>query len=133
MKIKRRAPSLSALLLSIRRPEVPGDSRPAIPGPARHGLSGASGAAKPATRSEVTRLSTKGQLIIPKEIRVRHGWTAGTELIVEDHGSTVVLRPVENLPITTVKDLVGCAGYRGPSLSLEEMEAGIARGARERR
>lgn len=88
---------------------------------------------KPAARSEVTHLSTKGQLIIPKEIRDRHGWTAGMELIVEDHGSSVVLRRAEDLPATTVEDLVGCAGYTGPARSLEEMEAGVARGARERR
>jgi AbrB family looped-hinge helix DNA binding protein len=86
---------------------------------------------KSAVRSEVTRLSTKGQIIIPEEIRVRHGWIAGTELTVEDHGSTVVLRQVEDLPATTVEDLVGCAGYTGPSRSLEDMEEGIARGTRE--
>ena len=89
--------------------------------------------AKPAARPETTRLSTKGQLIIPKEIRERHGWTAGTELIVEDHGSSVVLRQVEDIPATSLDDLVGCTGYRGPARSLEEMEAAIARGARERR
>ena len=87
---------------------------------------------KPAARPEVTRLSTKGQLIIPKEIRERHGWTAGTELIVEDHGNSVMLRRAEELPVTTLEDLIGCAGYTGSSRSLEEMEAGIARGARRR-
>jgi len=84
---------------------------------------------RPAARTEVIHLSSKGQLIIPKEICERHGWTAGMELIVEDHGSSVVLRRAEDLP-ATMEDLVGCAGYTGPSRSLEEMEAGIARGAR---
>jgi AbrB family looped-hinge helix DNA binding protein len=88
---------------------------------------------KSAASSQPTRLSTKGQLIIPKDIRERHGWTAGTELLVEDRGDTVVLRRAEDLPITTLEDLVGCAGYRGPARSLKDMEAGIARGARERR
>jgi len=89
--------------------------------------------AKLATRPQPTRLSTKGQLIIPKEIRDRHGWTAGTELILEDRGDTVVLRQAEDFPVTTLEDLIGCTGYRGPARSLEEMEAAIARGARERR
>jgi AbrB family looped-hinge helix DNA binding protein len=80
-----------------------------------------------------TRLSTKGQLILPKEIRDRHGWTPGVQLEVEDHGDHVVLRQTEDLPETTLEDLVGCTGYRGPARSLEEMEAGIARGARESR
>ena len=89
--------------------------------------------AKTATRSQPTRLSTKGQLIIPKDIRERHGWTPGMELIVEDHGDSVVLRRAEDLPETTLEDLIGCAGYTGPTRSLEDMEAAIARGAREHR
>lgn len=79
------------------------------------------------------RLSTKGQLVVPKEIRVRHGWTEGTELFLEDQDDTVVLRAPRLFPETTLEDLVGCAGYKGPARSLEEMEAGIAEGARERR
>lgn len=55
------------------------------------------------------------------------------ELIVEDYGDSVVLRRAEELPATTLEDLVGCAGYRGPARTLEDMEAAIARGARERR
>lgn len=89
--------------------------------------------ARAAAHSQPTRLSTKGQLIIPKEIRERHGWTPGMELIVEDHGDSVVLRRAEDLPKTTLEDLVGCAGYKGPARTLEDMEAAIARGARERR
>jgi len=89
--------------------------------------------AKTAARSQATRLSTKGQLIIPKDVRERHGWTAGVELLVEDRGDSVILRRAVDLPETTVDDLVGCTGYKGPTLSLEEMEDGIARGARERR
>jgi AbrB family looped-hinge helix DNA binding protein len=89
--------------------------------------------AKISSQTQPTRLSTKGQLIIPKEIRERHGWTAGTEILVEDRGDTVILRRVADLPTTRLADLVGCAGYKGPTLSLEDMEAGIARGARERR
>ena len=84
-------------------------------------------------RSQPTRLSTKGQLIIPKEIRERHGWTPGMELLVEDHGDSVILRRAEDLPATTLEDLVGCAGYKGPARTLEDMEAAIARGAREHR
>ena len=80
-----------------------------------------------------TRLSTKGQLILPKDVRDRHGWRPGTELEVEDAGTAVVLRPVERLPETRLEELVGCTGYSGPRRSLEEMEAAIAHGARERK
>jgi len=40
------------------------------------------------------------------------------ELIVEDHRNSVVLRRAEDLPRTTLEDLVGCAGYVGPSRQL---------------
>ncbi len=79
-----------------------------------------------------TRLSSKGQLIIPKAIRRAHGWEKGVELIVEDRGDQVVLRPVRPLPKTEVDEVRGCTGYRGPRRSLEEMEAAIAKGTQGR-
>jgi AbrB family looped-hinge helix DNA binding protein len=80
-----------------------------------------------------TRLSTKGQLIIPKEIRERHGWEAGIELEIEDRGDAVLLRRAAEVPETTLEDLLGCTGYQGPAHRLEEMEAGVAKGARQNR
>jgi AbrB family looped-hinge helix DNA binding protein len=80
-----------------------------------------------------TRLSTKGQLIIPKAIRERHDWSPGVELVLEDRGDSLVIRLAKPGPETTLEDLVGCTGYRGPARSLEEMAAAIARGARHRR
>ena len=75
------------------------------------------------------KLSTKGQLIIPKEIRHRYGWSAGAELMLEDHGDHLVIRLAGEVPKTNLTDVVGCTGYRGPRLSIEDMDAGIARGA----
>lgn len=80
-----------------------------------------------------TAISTKGQLIIPKRIRDRRGWTPGTPIEVEERDAVVVLRPVADLPETTLDDLLGCAGYSGPARTMKEMEAAIARGARGRR
>jgi AbrB family looped-hinge helix DNA binding protein len=77
-----------------------------------------------------TRLSTKGQLIIPKEVRERLGWTPGIDLLVEDRGDAVVVRRADDFPEISLEDLIGCAGYQGPARTLEEMEAGIAEGAR---
>ena len=79
------------------------------------------------------RLSTKGQLVVPKEIRERHGWSAGAELVFEDQVDRVILRQVEDLPPTRIEDLIGCTGYRGPAKSLKEMDQGIAEGARRSR
>ncbi len=71
--------------------------------------------------------------MVPKEIRERHGWSAGSELMFEDLGEKVILRDVRDVPETRLEDLIGCTGYWGPARTLEEMEAGIARGARQRR
>lgn len=80
-----------------------------------------------------TTLSTKGQIIIPKEIRERHGWGPGLSLEVVEQGDSILLRPVRALPRTTVDDLLGCLPHHGRPKTLEEMEAGIAKGARKSR
>ena len=78
-----------------------------------------------------TRLSSKGQLIIPKEVRERHGWDTGTELEVEDKGSVVTLRRKKPWPPTRIEDLRGLGKYDGPPLSIEDMDAGVDRLMRE--
>lgn len=71
-----------------------------------------------------TRLSSKGQLIILKEVRERHGWRAGTEL--EDRGEVVVLRRAEPLfPPTTFEQVRGSAKYHGPPVPIEEFDKGV--------
>lgn len=69
-----------------------------------------------------TRLSSKGQLVIPKEVRDRHGWREGTELEVEDKGGgVVVLRPKKPWPPSRIEDVSGCLKYDGPPVSIEDM------------
>jgi AbrB family looped-hinge helix DNA binding protein len=74
---------------------------------------------------ETIRLSTKGQIVIPREMRARHHWESGTELIIEDRGDALVLRVAKPFDLTHVEDGLGCTGYRGPAKTLEEMDAGI--------
>ena len=91
---------------------------------------------KPRPTEFAARLSPEGRLVIPKQIRERHGWAAGVELVFEDLGDRVVLREAEmteELPETSLEDLIGCSGYAGPAKTLEDMEEGIARGARRSR
>jgi AbrB family looped-hinge helix DNA binding protein len=79
------------------------------------------------------RLSTKGQLVIPKEMRERHGWSAGTELEVVDGGTHLLILTPTAPPTTEVEELLGCAGYSGPRRSLEEMDEAVLAEARRRR
>ncbi|MGE5528234.1 MAG: AbrB/MazE/SpoVT family DNA-binding domain-containing protein [Patescibacteria group bacterium] len=80
-----------------------------------------------------TRLSSKGQVVIPGSIRSAHGWGAGTELVVEDRGDAVILRVARPFPPTRVDEVWGCTGYGGPKRTLKEMRSAIVKGARERR
>lgn len=82
---------------------------------------------------ETTRLSSKGQLVLPKAIREADAWTEGTEFIVERVPEGVLLRPVRSLPATRLEDVIGCAGYRGPARSAADMERAIAQGVKARR
>jgi AbrB family looped-hinge helix DNA binding protein len=78
-----------------------------------------------------TRLSSKGQLIIPKGVRDRHGWREGTELEVEDRGGVVVLRRKKPWPPSRIEDVRGSARYEGPPVSVDDMKAGVDRLMRE--
>lgn len=78
-----------------------------------------------------TRISSKGQVVLPKAVRDRQGWPAGTELEVESRGDLVVLRPVRTIPRTTLEEVVGCIPYDGPPVSIDEMDAAVEQAARE--
>ena len=82
---------------------------------------------------DTTRLSSKGQLVLPKAIREADGWTEGTEFFVERVLEGILLRPVRSFPVTRLKDVIGCAGYRGPVRSLADMDKAIAHGVKARR
>jgi AbrB family looped-hinge helix DNA binding protein len=75
---------------------------------------------------ETTKLSSKGQLILPKTIRDAHAWRTGTEFLVEDTPDGVLLRPRRALTPTRLEDVAGCLKYGGPAKSLEDMEEAIA-------
>ena len=82
---------------------------------------------------EKTRLSNKGQVVIPKAVRVLHGWEAGLEFIIEDVGDGIKLRPIKPYEETRMDEVIGCVGYEGPRKSLKDMESAIAKGAEENR
>lgn len=80
-----------------------------------------------------TSLSTKGQVVIPKDVREQHAWEPGTVFELVDQDGGVFLRPVKSLPETSLDELIGCTDYKGPPVSDEEMDAAIRREARSRR
>lgn len=79
---------------------------------------------------QTTRLSSKGQIIIPKAIRSLHGWENGQEFIVEETEQGILLRPYKptNLPKTDLAQVAGCLKkhYQGKAKTIEEMDDAIA-------
>lgn len=79
----------------------------------------------------ITRLSSKGQVIIPKASRVAHHWEAGQELVVIDTEDGVLLKSKKTFASSTLEELAGCLPYKGPAKTLEEMEQAIVKGAHQ--
>jgi hypothetical protein len=74
---------------------------------------------------ETTRLSSKGQIILPVSIREAKQWRAGVEFAVENTVDGVLLRPIKAVATTTLDEVIGCAGYTGKAHGIEEMDAAI--------
>lgn len=81
---------------------------------------------------ENTKLSSKGQVIIPKPVRDAHKWDAGTEFVIQEKGNGILLKPITPFKPTRLEDVFGCLHHKGKPLSLEEMDEAIALGARKR-
>jgi AbrB family looped-hinge helix DNA binding protein len=74
---------------------------------------------------ETTKLSSKGQVVLPKSVRDEHGWAPGTEFEVESTADGVRLRAKAPFPRTELGQVFESASYAGPAKTLEEMNEGI--------
>lgn len=79
---------------------------------------------------QMTKLSSKGQVIIPKSLRTRHHWEAGQQLAAIDVGDGILLRPASTFHETSLKEVASCLPHRGPAITLEEMEKAVRKGAK---
>ncbi len=82
---------------------------------------------------ETTRLSSKGQIILPKAVRDAHHWEPGTDFSIEDTGDGVLLRPLKTAQPTRLDDVVGCLRVKGPARTIKAMDAAIGGELRARR
>lgn len=81
---------------------------------------------------ETARLSSKGQVVVPKSVREARHWQPGTEFSVEDVSGGILLRPLRSFPPTSIAEVFGCLKYRGRAKTVRQMEKAIARSVRER-
>ena len=74
-------------------------------------------------------LSIHGDVHIPDNIIHALGLKPGTELAFERLGDAIVMRPVKTKKISRVDEGPKILGYTGSTVTLEEMDAAIAKGA----
>ena len=86
----------------------------------------------PPTEQLKTKVSTKGQVILPKQIRERRQWDAGTELVVEDTPEGVLLKPAMLVLRTDPDKVFGMLPFSGKPKTVEEMNAGVLAEAKRR-
>ena len=58
---------------------------------------------------ELTRLSSKGQLVIPSPMRKALRWRTGTKLAMFTDGEHILLKPIATPDVTAFKRLVAQA------------------------
>ena len=79
-----------------------------------------------------TKVSTKGQVILPKAIRDKRNWEAGTELAVEETPDGVLLTSIRPFPLAKFEDVFGCLGPVDRAISNEDMHEAVLAEARRR-
>ena len=75
-----------------------------------------------------TKLSSKGQVIIPKILRDAHHWQPGQELIAIDTGDGILLKPKQPFAETQLENVAGCLNYEGKPKTLNELDEAIRLG-----
>ena len=74
-----------------------------------------------------TTLSTKGQVVIPRALRDALAWSDGCTLAVEQHAQGVLLSAAKlHFKATSAQSVRGCMNYKGPALSLDEIDKKLA-------
>ena len=79
-----------------------------------------------------SKLSTKGQIIIPKPLRTAHNWQAGQKLqFIDTPDGTLIKSVPANFKQTSIEQVAGCLRYKDKAKSIAEMNESIAKGAME--
>jgi AbrB family looped-hinge helix DNA binding protein len=76
----------------------------------------------------LTKISAKGQVVIPKDVRDRLNWPQGTQLKVVESGNAVTLSPLGSpfvprnpFPRTTTADILAGPKWTGKPKTVEEI------------
>ncbi len=79
---------------------------------------------------ETTKLSSKGQVIIPKAFRLAHHWDTGLELLVIETVDGLLLRPKAAFVETSLDEVAGSLQFAGPAKTQDDIDAAQRSAAR---
>ena len=79
-----------------------------------------------------TRLSSKGQVIIPKAVRNLHNWETGLELVVVDTEGGIMLKPKTPFPETKLANVAGILKSKVQAKTDTEIQAALKAAARRK-
>ena len=82
---------------------------------------------------QTTKLSSKGQVIIPKILRDRYNWNTGQILNVIDAGNGILLKPSRPFKKTKLEQVAGILKCSGKPISIAQMDEAVKKGALKRR
>jgi AbrB family looped-hinge helix DNA binding protein len=85
---------------------------------------------------QLTLLSSKGQVIIPKAIREARHWHAGTRLEVTETAEGLLLKPVQPQQKAALSEGLAAIrsriAYAGPTRSIEDINTAVLKEAQRR-
>jgi AbrB family looped-hinge helix DNA binding protein len=82
---------------------------------------------------ETTKLSSKGQIVLPRSIRNARNLQPGTEFSVEETAEGILLRPLKPFARTSTDQVFGSLRYAGKAKTVAQMHEAVLAEARRRR
>ena len=79
---------------------------------------------------ETSKLSSKGQVVIPKSLRSAHHWETGQELVVVDVGYGILFKSKSPFEETNISEVASCLKFAGKARSLDDMDSAIRTGVK---
>src|SRR5437879_11748402 len=71
--------------------------------------------------TKTVRISSKGQVVLPKSLRDSQKWESGTELAVEAVDGGVFLKTLSPFRVTTIERAFVCVNYSGQHKTVAAM------------
>ena len=74
---------------------------------------------------QTTKLSSKGQIVLPSAMRHARQWKPGMTLTLEETSEGILLKAAKPFPVTKIEDVFACLKYKGPPITIDAMNVAI--------